>query len=88
MPNTINISLTNELRAFIDHHCGDEGLYATPSEFVRDILREKKARLEAAAMRDGVLEGYRDLIADRTVPFEGNLRASLKAAKQREKTGW
>jgi len=64
---------------------GDGVLYATPSEFLRDLLRdllrEKKERLEAAAIRDGVLEGYRDLIAGRTVEFTGDLRSSLDEAK-------
>ena len=56
MGSTINLSLTDELRAFIDRNCGDGGLYATPSEFVRDLLRERKRRQEAGALRDGVLE--------------------------------
>ena len=88
MPSTINLSLTDELRIFIDSNCGDGGLYATPSEFLRDLLREKKERLEAAAIRAGVLEGYRDLIEGRTVEFTGDLCSSLDEAKQREKSGW
>ena len=88
MASTINLSLTNELRTFIDSRCGDDGLYATPSEFLRDLLREKKERLEAAAIRDGVLEGYRDLIESRTVEFTGDLLSSMDEAKQREKSGW
>jgi len=85
MSSSINLSLTDELRSFIDSNCGDNGLYSTPSEFLRDILREKKERQEAAALRDGILEGYQDLIAGRTVEFKGDLRASLKAANQLEK---
>ena len=54
MGSTINLSLTDELRAFIDSNCGDNGLYATPSEFLRDLLREKKMRQEAAAVRDEI----------------------------------
>lgn len=88
MARTINLSLTEELRAFIDRNCGDQGLYATPSEFLRDLLREKKERQEAAALRDGVLEGYRDLIGGRTLEFTGDLRSILNHARQREKTGW
>ena len=88
MASTINLSLTEELRAFIDRNCGDRGLYATPSEFLRDLLREKKERQEAAALRDGVLEGYRDLIDGRALEFTGNLRSNLKEAKQREEAGW
>lgn len=88
MSSTINLSLTSELRNFIDRNCGDGGYYATPSEFLRDLLREKKERMEAAALRDGVLEGYRDLMDGRTIEFQGDLRASLKEAKQREQGGW
>ena len=78
MANTLNLSLTDELRAFIEENCGDGTLYATPSEFVRDLLRQKKSQIEAARIRDALLEGYQDAIEGRTVPFEGNLRALLK----------
>jgi len=86
--STINLSLTDELRAFIDRNCGDGGLYATPSEFVRDLLRERKRRQEAGALRDGVLEGYRDVLEDRTVEYRGDLRAAREEAVRREEAGW
>lgn len=78
MSRTLNLSLTDELRAFIDRNSGDGTLYATPSEFVRDVLREKKERLEAAQIRDAILEGYQDAIEGRTVPYEGDLRDILR----------
>lgn len=80
MPNTLNLSLTDELRAFVDQNSGDGTLYATPSEFVRDVLREKKERLEAAQVRDSILEGYQDALKGRTVSYHGDLRALLKKA--------
>ena len=82
MANTLNLSLTDELRAFVDQNCGDGTLYATPSEFVRDLLRQKKLQSETAKIRDAVIEGYQDAIDGRTVPFEGNLRALLKKASK------
>jgi len=85
---TLNISLTDELRSFVDSNCGDHGLYATPSEFLRELLRDKKERQEAAALRDGVLEGYRDLKTGQTLEFNGNLSALLKTARTKEKQGW
>jgi antitoxin ParD1/3/4 len=88
MSSSINLSLTDELRAFIDRNCGDGTLYATPSEFLRDVLREKKERLEAAEMRDAILEGYRDLVEGRVVEFKGDLRATLDEARRREKQRW
>lgn len=81
MPNTFNLSLTDELRAFIDENSGDGTLYATPSEFVRTVLREKKERMEATQIREAILEGYQDAIAGRTVRYRGNLRQLLKKAR-------
>ena len=81
MSSSINLSLTDELRAFVDANSGDGTLYATPSEFVRDLLRQQKVRQEAAAARDAILEGYEDAVAGRTVPYKGNLRSLLKKVK-------
>ena len=78
MARTLNLSLTDELRSFIEENCGDGTLYATPSEFVRDLLRQKKLQNEAAKVRDAILAGYQDAIEGRTVPFEGNLRGLFK----------
>jgi antitoxin ParD1/3/4 len=65
LSTTLNLSLTDELRAFVDENCGDGTLYSTPSEFVRNVLREKKARLESAQIRDAIHR--------RTVPYRGDL---------------
>ncbi len=82
MASTLNLSLTDELRSFIEENCGDGTLYATPSEFVRDLLRQKRLQIEAAKVRDAILEGYQDAIDGRTVSFEGNLRNLLKKGKK------
>jgi antitoxin ParD1/3/4 len=39
MASSLNLSLTDELREFIDSRTGDHGVYATPSEYVRDLIR-------------------------------------------------
>jgi antitoxin ParD1/3/4 len=88
MPSTLNLSLTDELRAFVDRNSGDGSSFATPSEFVRDALRERKARMEAAEMRDGILEGYQDVLAGRVIEFNGSLRDAIKAADRRAKRDW
>jgi hypothetical protein len=44
---------------------------------MRDLLREKKERQEAAAIRDGVLQGYQDLLNGNVVEFKGDLRSAL-----------
>lgn len=82
MANSLNLSLTDELRAFVDSNCGDGTLYATPSEFVRDLLRQRKAQIEAEKARDAIIEGYEDAIAGRTVEYRGDIREMLKRAKK------
>lgn len=72
MSTTLKLSLTNELRAFIDQNSGEGTLYTTPSEFVRDLLRKKKEELDAATIRDAILEGYQDAMKGRTVAYRGN----------------
>jgi len=81
MANTLNLSLTDKLRAFIEENCGDGTLYATPSEFVLDLLRQKKKQIEAANLRSAIVEGYQDATHGRTVPFEGDLRSLLKTKR-------
>lgn len=39
MASSLNISLTDELRRFVDSRASDDDLYSTPSEYVRDLIR-------------------------------------------------
>ena len=50
---------------------------------MRDVLREKKERLEADELRAGLLEGYQDAIAGRTTTFSGNLKSDMAQFKKR-----
>ncbi len=81
MSSSLNLSLTDELREFVDQHSGDGTLYATPSEFVRDILRQRKLQLEAQTLREGILEGFQDLLDDRVHEFKGSLSSVMNKAR-------
>jgi antitoxin ParD1/3/4 len=81
MSSSLNLSLTDELREFVDQNSGDGTVYATPSEFVRDLLRQKKLQLEAQKLREGVLEGLQDVADGRLTEFKGSLSDILKKAK-------
>ncbi|AXG69600.1 putative addiction module antidote protein [Kordia sp. SMS9] len=81
---SINVALTDEMKKFIANQSGNGTLYATPSEYVRDLIRHEKDRLEAAAIRNAVIEGYQDVIYGRTHEFSGDLMNDLKAHKSRK----
>jgi antitoxin ParD1/3/4 len=81
MSSSLNLSLTDELREFVDQNSGDGTMYATPSEFVRDILRQKKLQLEAQKLREGVLEGLQDIADGRLTEFKDSVTDILKKAR-------
>jgi antitoxin ParD1/3/4 len=78
MSSTLNLSLTDELRAFVDGQSGDGTMYATPSEFVRDLIRKHKQQMEAERLRAGVIEGFQDAASGRVHPFKGSVRELIK----------
>jgi len=88
LARSINLSLTDELRSFLDESSGDGTLFSTPSEFVRALIREKKERVEAAELRKSVLEGFDDVLHGRTLPLNGDLRSMVAEAKRRDEHGW
>jgi antitoxin ParD1/3/4 len=85
MARSINLSLTDDLRAFLDKNSGEGTLFSTPSEFVRALIREKKERLDASTLRQAVIEGYDDVLHGRTTPYTGDLRAMLETFRRQSK---
>ena len=83
MARSLNLSLTDELRDFLDQNSGDGTIFSTPSEFVRSIIRDKKERQEAAALRAALIEGYGDVRDGRTHAYTGDLRSMLDAYRAR-----
>jgi hypothetical protein len=43
---------------------------------------ERRERLEAARIRDAILEGYQDVMNGRTVEYQGDLRTLLEKRKR------
>lgn len=78
MGDSLKLELTDDLRAFVDENCGDGTLHTTPGDYIRAVLREKKEQVDAAQIRDAILEGYADAMHGRTVPYRRNLRRLLR----------
>ena len=58
MASTLNIQLTDALRKYVDERASDKDVYATPSEYIRDLIRQDMLD-RAVAMN--ILEGLNDL---------------------------
>jgi antitoxin ParD1/3/4 len=58
MSSSLNIQLTTELRRFVDERASDHDVYATPSEYVRDLIRRD---MEKRRAQGSILRGLDDI---------------------------
>lgn len=56
MSNSLNIQLTAELRRYVDERASDDDVYATPSEFIRDLIRKDRAQRVTSSIVQGLQE--------------------------------
>jgi antitoxin ParD1/3/4 len=58
MSSSLNVQLTDELRRYVDERASDKDVYATPSEYIRDLIRQD---MQDRAVALNILEGMSDL---------------------------
>jgi antitoxin ParD1/3/4 len=58
MASTLNIQLTDALRKYVDERASDKDVYATPSEYIRDLIRQDMLDRGVAM---NIVEGLSDL---------------------------
>lgn len=58
MPTSLNVTLTGELRHYVDSRASDSDVYATPSEYIRDLIRRD---MEDWRIVSGVVQGLREV---------------------------
>lgn len=78
LSSSLDLSLTDELQDFVNQHSGDGTRYATPSEFICDILRKRMLHFDAEKLREGILDGIQDVVEGRLHEYSGNLKESMK----------
>lgn len=58
MSSSRNVQLTHTLRKYVDERASDKDVYVTPSEYIRDLIRQD---MQDHAVAMNVLEGLADL---------------------------
>ena len=58
MSSSLNVSLTDELRNYVNTRASDADVYATPSEYIRDLIRQD---MENHRMVTHVINGLDDV---------------------------
>ncbi len=87
----INTRLSRPMAEFVARMIGEDGLYETSSEYVRDLIRRDMERREDTAQADfeaHILESYRDYAAGRYIESTGDFKADFALFEKREAEGW
>lgn len=88
MSERINARLSQPLAEFVDRMVGEAGLYETPSEYVRDLIRRDMERRDGQLMQDAILAGYRDVAAGRVISSSGDFKTDMALLDRKEADGW
>jgi antitoxin ParD1/3/4 len=88
MSERINARLSQPLADFVDRMVGEAGLYETPSEYVRDLIRRDMERRDGQIVKDAILTGYRDLAEGRVLVSSGDYKADMAMLDRKEVDGW
>lgn len=84
----ISVRLSQPLAEFVEQMVGPAGLYETPSEYVRDLIRRDMERHSSGSGREAVLAGYGDLAAGAVFTSTGDFAADMALLDQKEADGW
>jgi len=88
MSERINARLSQPLAEFVDRMVGETGLYETPSEYVRDLIRRDMERRDGQFVQESILAGYRDLAAGRVFASSGDFKADMAMLDRKQADGW
>lgn len=88
MSERISARLSQPLAEFVDRMVGETGLYETPSEYVRDLIRRDMERRDGQFVQESILAGYRDLAAGRVFASSGDFKADMAMIDRKQADGW
>jgi antitoxin ParD1/3/4 len=86
--NRINTRLSRPLAEFVEGLVGNEGLYDTPGEYVRDLIRRDMEQREGSMGHAAILSGYRDLAEGAVFESTGDFRQDMVKLAEKETNGW
>ena len=86
--NRISTRLSGTLAEFVAGLVGDAGLYQTPSEYIRDLIRRDMEQREGHAVMEAVQTAYRDLAEGAVIVSTGDFQDDMLVLDEKERNGW
>ncbi len=84
----VNARLPKHLADHVARVVGPHGLYETPSEYIRSLIRRDMEETDIYHTRESIREGYRDLAEERYFPSSGNFLKDRKIFQKKENQNW
>ena len=84
----IRVRLSKPVADFVERMVGLAGLYATPSEYVRELIRRDMERHDAGHGAEAILAGYRDQVAGAAFTSAGDFASDMALLDQKDADGW
>ena len=86
-PNRINTRLPEPLAEHIARVVGPKGLYETPGEYIRSLIRRDMESETFQGYRE-ILKGFEDFAQGRVYESTGDWEQDKKIFEEKEKNGW
>lgn len=83
----INARLTQPLAEHVARVVGPRGLYETPSEYIRSLIRQDMES-DDYAVYNSIIEGTKDIAAGRYFQGTGDFQKDLEIYRKKEAEGW
>ncbi len=87
MSDRINARLSKPLADHVNRMVGKNGLYETPSEYIRSLIR-RDMESDASRVYAAVIEGFEDINQGRYFESTGDWKQDKKRFAERENEGW
>ena len=79
---TMNISLTDDLKAFVDTRVKSRG-YSSASEYVRDLLRRDEEKLKEEHFQKLIQDGLESPLLPESFDLADHMRKRVRAAENK-----
>ena len=87
MSNRVNARLSKPLAEHVNRMVGADGLFETPSEYIRSLIR-RDMESDSSQVYAKIIEGFEDIQEERFFESTGDWKKDKEIFKQKEVNNW
>lgn len=87
MTDRVNARLPKPLAEHVDRMVGADGLFETPSEYLRSLIR-RDMESDSSRIYSSIIEGFEDIKEGRYMESTGDWKKDKELFEQKESDNW